>query len=242
MNTEERLSREKEFHNQTFSSDSRKAAKKYYESANESKLFYKDSVLKEVKGKKVLEYGCGPGSLAFELAQLGAEVYAIDISDVAIQQTSSKAAEEGLNINCRVMDAESLDFEDDYFDVICGSGILHHLDLRRSYKEIQRTIKKNGKAIFFEPLGHNPIINLYRNFTPEMRTEDEHPLLVEDISMAEEFFGKIEAKHFNLFATLGSFIPFLNKPLNSIDRLFFQFIPILKKYSWIIVLEFSKPK
>lgn len=40
---------------------------------------------------------------------------------------------------------------------------------------------------FSEPLGHNPIINWYRNRTPEMRTEDEHPLLIKDIEFAKIF-------------------------------------------------------
>lgn len=242
MNTEDRLLREKEFHNETFSSDTRKAAKKYYRSASISKEYYKSSIFENIEGKKVLEYGCGPGSLALDLAKCGAEVFAIDISDVAIEQIKAKAESEGLHINCSVMDAEALTYDDDYFDVICGSGILHHLDLQRSYKELHRTLKKSGKAVFFEPLGHNPIINLYRNLTPKMRTDDEHPLLMKDISMSKQLFGEVKTKHFNLFATLGSFIPFLNSPLNVVDSWIFGLLPFLKKHSWIVVLEFSKPK
>jgi hypothetical protein len=38
-----------------------------------------------------------------------------------------------------------------------------------------------GWALFSEPLGHNPLVNWYRNRTPEQRTEDEHPLLLSSI-------------------------------------------------------------
>tara|TARA_R110000868_G_scaffold259361_9_gene517454 strand:- start:58929 stop:59657 length:729 start_codon:yes stop_codon:yes gene_type:complete len=242
MNTEERLKREKEFHNETFSTNSRKAASKYYKSAGSSLDFYKNTICNNIQGKKVLEYGCGPGSASFDLARLGAEVYAIDISDVAIEQTKAKALSEGLEIHCSVMDAENLSFEDATFDLICGRAILHHLDLERSYSELKRTLKPDGKAVFFEPLGHNPIINIYRYFTPKMRTVDEHPLLIEDIKLAEKYFAIVNSNHFNLIATASSFLPFLSRILNNVDKFLFKMLPFLKKYSWITVIEFSKPK
>lgn len=242
MSTEERLTREKEFHNETFSKNSRKAAKKYYKSASVSKEFYHSLISENVKNKKVLEYGCGPGSAAFDLARSGALVFAIDISDVAIQLAKDQAKEEDLEIDFQVMDAENLTFNDNSFDVICGSGILHHLDLTKAYSELNRVLSEDGKTVFFEPLGHNPIINLYRLLTPSMRTEDEHPLLMKDIIYAEEFFEGIQVHHFNLLATVASFIPSLSRVLNKTDGFIFQQFPFLRKYSWIAVLEFSKPK
>ena len=240
--TEERLQREKEFHNQTFSDNTRNAAKKYYTSADRGKSYYKKLILKDIEGKKALEYGCGPGSAAFDLAKNGAQVTAIDISDVAIQQTLEKADSEGLAISASVMDAENLDFNDQSFDLICGSGILHHLDLKRSYEEIQRVLTTDGRAVFFEPLGHNPIINLYRNLTPSMRTDDEHPLLVKDLEFAKNYFNNVDATYFNLTATLASFVKPLNNPLHGIDRFLFKNLPFLRKHAWIVVLEFSAPK
>lgn len=242
MKDEPRLKSEKDFHNEAFSGDTRKAVKKYYRSAGNSKFFYHELINKNVKGKRVLEYGCGPGSASFELAGNGASVTAIDISEVAIDLTRKQAAEEGLKIECLVMDAENLKFADNSFDLICGSGILHHLDLKSSYREINRTLKPNGKAVFFEPLGHNPVINLYRKLTPKMRTDDEHPLLMSDIKLAESYFEEVQVNHFNLTSTLSTFLPFLQKPLQSLDSFLFRIIPALKKHSWIVVLEMSSPK
>ena len=34
--------------------------------------------------------------------------------------------------------------------------------------ELSRIIKPNGECIFQEPMGHNPIINLYRKLTPNI--------------------------------------------------------------------------
>jgi SAM-dependent methyltransferase len=240
--TQERLTREKEFHNETFAGDTRKAVKKYYKSASQSKDYYHRQLEEDVEGKKVLEYGCGPGSAAFRLAELGGEIHGIDISDVAISQSQEKAEEMGLNIDFQVMDAENLNFGDDTFDLICGSGILHHLDLKRSYSEIRRCLKPGGKAIFFEPLGHNPVINIYRNLTPKMRTDDEHPLLLSDLKLAEDYFGEVEGKYFNLTATAATFLPPLAGALHSIDRAVFKMLPYFRRHAWIVVLTFSKPR
>ena len=240
--TEGRLKREKDFHNKTFSTASRKAVKKYYNSANASKEFYRSILLDDIKGKRVLEYGCGPGSAAFDVARAGAKVQAIDISDIAIKQTIEKANNEGLQINASVMDAENLSFDDDSFDIVCGSGILHHLDLQRSYKQIQRVLKENGKGIFFEPLGHNLIINIYRYLTPKMRTEDEHPLLMSDLKLAEKYFGNISINYFNLTSILSSFLPSSSTFLNRLDEHLFKILPCLRKHAWIVVIQFSNPR
>ena len=126
MGIEEKILREKEFHNETFSTNSRSSAKKYYKSASYGKEFYSNKVLENVTGKKVLIYGCGPGGIATDLAKEGAIVSAIDISEVAIQQILDVAHNENVDITALVMNAEDLTFKDDSFDLICGSGILHH--------------------------------------------------------------------------------------------------------------------
>lgn len=63
-----------------------------------------------------------------------------------------------------------------------------------------------------------------------------------DFDLAKEYFEEINAKYFNLFATLSSFIPFMSTFLNKVDSSIFQIAPFFKKYAWIVVLEFSKPR
>ena len=62
----------------------------------------------------------------------------------------------------RVENCESTKLNSNEYDLIYGAGILHHLDLKKSLNELNRLIGKNGTIIFIEPLGTNPIINLYR--------------------------------------------------------------------------------
>lgn len=242
-----RLIREKEYHNKAFSEGTRKEADKYYAIFEKLYAFAKEAITRNISGKKALEYGCGPGSYAFSLAEAGADVTAIDISDVAIEIVKSIAQEKGLQGNFKVMNAEELEFEDNSFDLICGTAILHHLDLEKAYAEIARTLKQDGRSIFLEPLGHNPIINLYRKLTPAMRTEDEHPLLMNDIRLAKKFFKDVNVHYFHLTTLFA--VPFRNtiffKPLlnifNTLDKIFFTIIPPMKSWSWYTVIEFRNP-
>lgn len=119
----------------------------------------------------------------------------IDISDVAITESRLRADREQVKgVDFLVMDAEALEFDDSTFDLVCGLGILHHLDLRRAYAELARTLKPDGSGIFVECLAHNPPINLYRRATPQIRTEDEHPLLMGDLELAKQYFGTVQAR------------------------------------------------
>lgn len=59
-------------------------------------------------------------------------------------------------------------------------------------------MRPSGNAIFFESLGHNPLINIYRNWTPEARTIDEHPLLKSDFDIIRKHFSKCDLQFFGL--------------------------------------------
>ena len=72
-------------------------------------------------------------------------------------------------------------------------------------KEPERVLQPGGHAIFIEPLGHNPFINLYRKFTPTIRSEDEHPLLVKDLEMIKNLFPKVEVRYYYLASLLAAF-------------------------------------
>ncbi len=245
-----RIEREREFHNKEFAHSERAKVSNVYLVTRRSGERYKQFLAQQAPGKQILEYGCGANSYAFWLAGLGVQVVGIDISDAVIQQSQQRAAQypNSERVSFRQMNAEQLDFPDDSFDVICGRAILHHLDLRKAFGELARTLKPDGQAIFVEPLGHNPIINAYRNRTPELRTADEHPLLMSDLKLAETYFGKVEAQYFHLgglaaapLAGTAAFDPVLNL-LDGLDSVLFSLLPYLRKHAWSVVLTFSAPR
>ena len=242
-----RQAREREFHNRAFAGDVRQPASKFYAVGRRARECYYSSLIAHGSGCRVLEYGCGPGSFAFELARHGAAVTGIDISDVAIAQARASAAAERLDVAFAVMDAERLTMAPGSFDLVCGRAILHHLDLDRAAAELSRVLRPGGRAIFWEPFGHNPVINLYRRATPEMRTVDEHPLVAADLEIFRRYFGKVEVRFFTLAPLLA--VPFrswpgfqaLNTLLEAVDRIAFRAIPALGRYAWQGVLVLSDP-
>lgn len=145
------------------------------------------------------------------------------------------------------MNAEKLELPDNSFDIICGVAILHHLDFHKSFAEIARTLRPGGEAIFREPLAHNPLINLYRRRTPQLRTPDEHPFYMRELKLLEQYFGKVDPTFFHLFSIAAT--PFLRYPggklllklLSGLDAVLFQALPFLRKYAWSVALVVSRP-
>jgi SAM-dependent methyltransferase len=246
-----RHEREREFHNQAYSDDRRQALWSIYDLAEASWDWLRDAAAGAGAARpRVLELGCGNEAQAWHLAKMGAEVVGIDISDVAVDQAKEKAVAEGVSDRTEFlrMDAEAPDFPAESFDVVCGASILHHLDLGTAYAGIARVMRPDGQAVFLEPLGHNPVINAFRNRTPEMRTEDEHPLLEPDLRLAGDYFGDVKARFFHL-ATLAA-IPLRGRPgfdaarraLDAADRVLFRAVPPARRHAWIVGLRLSRPR
>jgi ubiquinone/menaquinone biosynthesis C-methylase UbiE len=146
---------------------------KFY-SITKSSFAYRDSILfQNIKGLTVLDYCCGNGEIAIEMAKQGAaKVYGIDISTVAIENAQNLARDAGVEKVCffKVMDAEHTEFPDQTFDIIHEYGALHHLELSAAFKELARILKPGGKVVCTEALRHNPFIHWYRQRTPQLRT------------------------------------------------------------------------
>lgn len=243
MSAEARIERERAFHDERFADDSGRAATgKFYRAVPGAKADYRASVHRLATGR-VLEYGCGVGSLAFELAGKS-EVVGIDISPVAIAEARSEAAERGVEVEFLEMNAEALELPDGSFDLVCGSGILHHLDVDRAIGEVTRVLAPGGRAVFLEPMGYNPLINWYRDRTPGMRTDDEHPLLRCDFDTIGRSVRRLDLRFHGLAALAAA--PFVDRPggarlrrgLAGVDAALTR-APGLRLLSWIVVLEIA---
>lgn len=250
MSEADRIIREQEFHDARILEEdaARRPAEKYYVLMRRPRAAYTARVIERSRGRRLLEYGCSDGESTRAWSSHGAITSGIDISPEAIRVARERAEKAGLSIRYEVMNAEDMSFGDRAFDVVAGTGILHHLDLDRAYAEIARVLDDGGSAVFIEPLGHNPLINLYRRLTPAMRSEDEHPLQVRDLRLAGRYFDRVDIRYYNLF-TLAS-VPFRNTPLyrplhaflRGVDGLLFTLLPFTKRYAWMILMECSRPR
>lgn len=112
-----------------------------------------DLVLSLLKtGDKLLDVGCGGGSLALAAINKFNQIYGIDISPSQIQQSTKNAAQKLGNINnihfslCNIN--EKIDFPDSMFDTVTAVAILEHaFDPYFVVREIHRILKKNGVFI-----------------------------------------------------------------------------------------------
>jgi SAM-dependent methyltransferase/GT2 family glycosyltransferase len=239
---------EREFHDQQFAYDTRAFFRRFYEVTRTSRDEYEEFLLARCEGRDVLEYGCGDDPFVLELVRHGARGTGIDLSPVAVERAGARAAESGLaNARFEVMDGEELRFADDSFDLVCGTGVLHHLDLRRAYAEIARVLRPGGSAIFIEPLGHNPGLRAFRALTPRFRTRDEHPLLLPDLAAAREWFPAVETA-FHHFLGLAAFplrgtrgFGTVLAALDRLDRGLFARLPATRRLAWLAVITLHAP-
>jgi SAM-dependent methyltransferase len=243
----DRLTRERAFHEARFAPDSApRSADRFYVINRRSDRFFRQEIEATPAGGRILDYGCGDAAyVALHAAHHGYRASAIDISPVAIERAHAKAVALGVDhlIDFHVMDAEHLAFDDHDFDLVCGLGVIHHLDLDSSLRECARLVRPGGRAVFVEPLGHNPIINLYRRRTPEQRSADEHPLTMSDVDVVRRYFRNVETTYFHLMGLLalplhgrGRFEPTL-KGLDALDRLLFK-TPV-RRYAWMVGMRLS---
>ena len=225
--------------------------KKYYSIVRKSHVFVDRWLRQRCCGKRALDYCCGNGENAIFMAKNGAESTGIDISDVSIENCKKNAIREGVSNSTSflVMDAENMKFEDNHFDVVVCSGVLHHLDIGKAFRELARIVTPSGEIICIEPLRYNPLIQLYRRMTPHLRTqwEMEHILTMRDLEGAKKYFGKTESNFFHLFTLLA--VPFRNSYVfNSLLGIFEGIdsallrLPFLKLMAWQVVFILSRPK
>jgi 2-polyprenyl-3-methyl-5-hydroxy-6-metoxy-1,4-benzoquinol methylase len=100
-------------------------------------LEYSYNVLGDVKGKTVLDFGCGAGDNTLLVALRGAKVIGLDISEDLIQLAKERLKINGVeaDVSFITCSAHDIDLPDESVDVVFGIAILHHLELLRwSYK------------------------------------------------------------------------------------------------------------
>ncbi|MBI2304190.1 MAG: class I SAM-dependent methyltransferase [Chloroflexi bacterium] len=213
---------------------------------------YAIGLLDNVRGKRILEIGCGNGFYTLRFAGAGAEVAAFDISPARVAETRRRVLSRHLEhrVTVDVMSAEDMVYISQSFDLAFGHSVLHHLDLALASKEISRVLKPGGRGVFVEPLGQNPIIGLYRRLTPKRRTATEQPLNMKDIHSLKAFFPRVSHREFYFTALLvvafwlalptvpGS--PKIMDILTRLDDFLLHHAPPMGRYCWVSVIQVEK--
>lgn len=246
MNLSKKNIREREFYNKFQLEKKTRLEDIFYKALYNLSTDFYNYLKNNTKNKDVLDYGCGEGITTEKV--IGYEpknISGIDISNKSIVNAREKCAKLNLNINYDIQNCEATTLPSESFDIIYGAGILHHLDLEKSIKELNRLLKKNGSIVFVEPLGTNPLINFYRKLTPKSRTIDERPFLPKDFTFIKMTLGEITVKYYG-FITLVFFM-FYRDPKKSkiykiasiIDKWIFKF-KFLRFLAWSVLIVAKK--
>jgi SAM-dependent methyltransferase len=246
-----RIDREISFHDRRFRGglDARGTLSGIYRLTQRSKEHYLHLVTSYAADHDVVELGVGLESILPAVAWHCASFRGLDISSEAISQAVAEFSEFLVPGKRGFMEgnAEHTELCAASADLVCGTGIVHHLDLGRLLGELQRLLRPSGRAVFFEPLGYNPLINAFRALTPGMRTEDEHPLQETDLADFRRAFRVVQTRYFHLLSL--SLIPVCGLSLFSslypriekLDDSLFRRFPWLQRYAWVVVIDCSEP-
>lgn len=107
-------------------------------------------LLGNVKGKKILEIGCGGGQNSIVLAKWGAKPVGLDLSEVQIKHAQKLAKKEHVSVAFHVGNMEDLSaFKDQTYDIVLSAFALGYVDnLMKTFQETHRVLKKAGLFIF----------------------------------------------------------------------------------------------
>jgi 2-polyprenyl-3-methyl-5-hydroxy-6-metoxy-1,4-benzoquinol methylase len=100
----------------------------------------------QLKGKRVLEIGCGLGAHAQLLSEAGCNLTCIDLTEKGVTNTRRRLDLLGLHADVRQMDAERMDFPDHEFDFVWSWGVIHHsADTAQIVRNVFRVLKPGGE-------------------------------------------------------------------------------------------------
>lgn len=121
------------------------------------------SYLKNVKGKKILDAGCGAGRECEILAKKGAKVFGIDVSEFMLKIAKKRCKELGVKFFQR--DMEKTGFSDESFDfVLAILSVQYKRNIKKVFNEFCRILKNRGKVLIVIPHPIKKMIEYTKNY------------------------------------------------------------------------------
>lgn len=110
-----------------------------------------EKLLPDGKNLRILDVGTGTGFFAILLSQAGHQVEGVDLTPAMLSEAQEVAAQRGLSIVFREMDARVLDYPDESFDVVLSRNLTWTLpEPEKAYREWHRVLKPGGMLLNFD--------------------------------------------------------------------------------------------
>lgn len=211
-------------------------------------------LLGDLYGRDILDCGCGRGHVSVMLAKRGARVTAFDTAEAELVTAAELARANGVQIKFICEPFEELSLQDESFDLLFGTFVLHHVDLSRACQQIKRVLKPGGRAVFVENSALNPVLMAARTHlcgrfgVARYGDDHEHPLTRSDIAVIREAFPNACHVHFPsllLFRLLDFYLfkrrsLLLTMLLERLDGMIGQ-VPMARKFGYLQVIHVWKP-
>jgi SAM-dependent methyltransferase len=206
-------------------------------------LEYAFWLLGDVRGKTVLDFGCGSGENVVPLIERGARVIGIDISPELVALARQRLALAGLEGTVQVGSAYETGLPEASVDAIFCVALIHHLDIARVRQEMLRILAKDGRIILEEPIRFSKLYAWLRGVLPARGdvSEYEHPLTRAELAAISRPFKAEGTRYFRL-----PFIPLVLRTIGNskrswkIDRWLLNNAPITSHYATQVVTRLRR--
>ena len=205
----------------------------------------------ECRPQHILDFGCGSGDSATELAALGYQVTGIDVSPDLIALAEERARLDGVVDRARFLavDGTTATLPEAAFDLVLVQAVLHHVDLAESLRTLDHVLSPGGWLIIAEPVAYSRILQWLRDRSPVEKdiSPNERQLNDADLRQIAERFEIVRLRHFTIFQRLLRLIkvtgPLYDWPARFISWLDFLLlsIPGMSHFAATAVLLCRKP-
>lgn len=206
-------------------------------------------------GRRVLETGCGTGSLSVWFGLQGADAVGIDVSTGNVGIAERRAQVNGVAERARFLTVpvEELDLPDGSFDAVIGNQVLHHFELPEAMANIRRLLAPGGTAVFCEPVLFLPDAArrarnsrlVTRRFPSVADTPDERSISLADVEIIRRHFDSFEMVPFQLTTRIQNFRPLGDSTfarLERVDRMLLKRVPPLRRLCrYVVFVVAEKP-
>jgi 2-polyprenyl-3-methyl-5-hydroxy-6-metoxy-1,4-benzoquinol methylase/uncharacterized protein YbaR (Trm112 family) len=210
--------------------------------ADRLKIHYADTEYKEdeLKGKLLLDVGCGNGILCKSLAEKGATVFGIDYS-TSVWNAQKAMSHSGV---CYIQaDLHHLPFKDNMFDVVYSNGVLHHTsDTAKAFDKVATMVKSGGKYyVWLYSRSSSWGFNFYLYVTDAMRfvtnklPHSAQRFIIESLLSLKTLYCKIRNKPYEI----GDLRTDLYDTLTPTYKFYHT---VAETKAWFIKNDFFKPR
>lgn len=195
----------------------------------------------DLRGRTLIDVGCGNGATSLFFASKGATVISVDLSPVAIRNLSEYCAKRNIE-TIRPVQLSALDLTlVGTADFVFGSLILHHLEpFDRFVAALRAVLRPGGKAFFWENNARSSLLIWFRQnvvgrlWVPKYGDPDEFPLTPAEVDLLRKRFAvQVEFPELVLFRLVSLYLlrGRLHAPFAWADRIGYRF-RWLRQYSY----------